>query len=448
MCVWIVLVGLLLPQQDAMRDLADQGRWDEIIRQAEDRLGGGRSDHEARYWLGRASVERARVLLQGRAFSRDLARAILHRAIGQLMLVPDDAAGAMSDAKEWRAYARFLSEDDAILAKELEQWFEEDGCGYAAYLRGLIAVAEDEPSAVQWLERAARRSPERPMFALEWSDALARAGRRSESLDAWDLARDNGADQALLLGQLLSLLPAVSDAGARLAKLDTLLNHPGARVDGQLAWYRAFSLEQIGLLAEAEQVMAAATDNRTWDVDRAHARLLARLGRRTEAGPLFAQAATEGDQLSLNGLIDLGNAAAGERLWEEGLQYYDIALGLEPRLQHAALNRALLLAQSGRSLDAYRSMVGRSGGRADILNDAALAAWGWGRLEEAENWFATAAELPGALDATENLAALLMSAGPVDGPRIDDMLGSVLSEEPTRARSLFLHHMARQFTTR
>ena len=75
-----LLLGALLPAQDAMSDLSDQGRWDEIIWQAEGRLEQDPADADARYWLGRASVERAHLLLQGRSFSRDLAHSILRRA--------------------------------------------------------------------------------------------------------------------------------------------------------------------------------------------------------------------------------------------------------------------------------------------------------------------------------------------------------------------------------
>jgi hypothetical protein len=53
---------------------------------------------------------------------------------------------------------------------------------------------------------------------------------------------------------------------------------------------------------------------------------------------------------------------------------------------------------------------------------------------------AAAAGLPGASDARENLAALLLMQEPVDPGRAGELLDSVLEEEPGRPRALFLRH--------
>jgi tetratricopeptide (TPR) repeat protein len=443
-----LLLGTLLQPQDALSTLSDQQRWDEIIWQAEDRLEQDPADAEARYWLGRASVERARLLLQGRSFSRDLAVSILRRAREQLARVPLAVEGVTSDAAEWEAFARFLMGGDTQLAQDLERWFEQDGNGYAAHLRGMLAEREGDASSIAWFEHAAMAAPDRPSFALEWAGALARAGRQAEALVAWEVALDHEADLPSLLGGLLSILPTADDAAARLTQLDTLLSRAGSPDDGLLAWYRAFSMEQLGRLDEAEQVMSAATSNRTWDVDRAHASLLERQGRRAEAAALLAPAAGEGDRQALDQLINLGDSAAGERAWDEALGFYDVALGIEPMIERATLNRALLLAQSGRSLDAYSEAVKRYDRRADVLNDAALAAWGWQRLDTAQGWFTRAAKMPGASDARENLAALLLTSGLGGDPRVSSLLDTVLTDEPGRDRALFLRHMARLSTSR
>jgi len=142
-------------------------------------------------------------------------------------------------------------------------------------------------------------------------------------------------------------------------------------------------------------------------------------------------------------LINLGDSAAQERRWDEGLGYYEVALGIEPMSERAALNRALLLAQSGRSMKAYQSVVERYSARSDILNDAALAAWGWRQLDRAAAWFSRAAEMPGAADARENLAALLLDSDSTDDHRARSLLDTVLTDDPERDRALYLRHLAR-----
>jgi len=449
MWVLVLLLGSLLQQQDAMSELSDQGRWDQIIWEAEDRLEQDPADVEARYWLGRASVERGRRLLQGRTFSRDLAQSVLQRAREHLTRVPRTAQGVTNDAVEWEAFARYLLGGDPHFEHDLEQWFEQEGSGYAAHLRGLLAQANgDDDEAITWFGRATGRAPDRPSFALEWASALGREGRLREALGAWDLARDNDAELPALLGSLLSIMPASADAGARLARLDTLLSRRGLSDDGLLAWYRAFSLEQLDRLDDAERAMSTATSNRTWEIDRAHARLLERQGRRTEAASLLAPAAREGDPRALDQLINLGDTAAGERSWDEGLGFYDVALAIEPMSERATLNRALLLAQAGQSLDAYAAAVERYARRADVLNDAALAAWGWKRPETAHDWLSRAVGMPGASNAQENLAALLLDSGAGADPQVSSLLATVLSDEPDRARALFLRHKARLSSSR
>jgi hypothetical protein len=59
-----------------------------------------------------------------------------------------------------------------------------------------------------------------------------------------------------------------------------------------------------------------------------------------------------------------------------------------------------------------------------------------------------AAGLPGAVDALENLAALLLSEQPVDSLRARALLDTVLLAEPGRPRALFLRHRAAAITSR
>src|SRR5262249_21175787 len=83
--------------------------------------------------------------------------------------------------------------------------------------------------------------------------------------------RGRGADRALWLATLLSTLSGPEHADELLARLQPLLQEPGAERDARLAWYRSWALQEAGRLAEAESVLAAATDDVQPDVQRAHA---------------------------------------------------------------------------------------------------------------------------------------------------------------------------------
>src|SRR6185503_1147330 len=109
----------------------------------------------------------------------------------------------------------------------------------------------------------------------------ARAGRgdRAGALAALDEARALGAERGAWLATLLAILPTADDARELLARLAPLLAEPGAERDATLAWYRAWALGELGNFAEAEAVLAAATENRRPEVDRTRAALLLRLQR-------------------------------------------------------------------------------------------------------------------------------------------------------------------------
>lgn len=449
----------LAPEQDGrLEALADDGRWDELIAVTAERLGADAKDIEALYWSGRAQVQRAESLLgsaagRGRSRSadlaRDLARSLLERAREQLALVVDSdvgsSAGARADAAEWLAYGRYLSGDDVQLAADIERWYEQEQSAYAAYVRGLIARDAGEPSAANWFGRAAEAEDARAEYALVWASTLAGDGDQRGALAAWDVARAAGAAPHALAAALQSLLPDAEDAAARLERLGSI---ESAEQDALLAWYRADALEQLGRLAEAEAELSRAGEQRSDATDRAHARLLALLDRPRDALSLLTPAAARGDVESLEALVDLADGLGRRRRFDVSLEVYEAALDAEPRHARALANRALTQARSGRSLDAYGALIERHPGRADLLNDAGLASWGWGRLEESRQRIESAASMPGATDARENLAALLLTQQPVDPARADSLLASVLETEPTRPRALFLRHFGRAMRSR
>jgi tetratricopeptide (TPR) repeat protein len=176
--------------------------------------------------------------------------------------------------------------------------------------------------------------------------------------------------------------------------------------------------------------------------------LLALCGRPREAIALLEAAIGLGDGEALEQLVDMADDLGRGREFDEALAAYDKALEAEPNHRRAEANRALTRARAGRSLDGYEALVKRHPGRADLLNDAGLAAWGWGRLDEARRLIETAAELPGSTDAHENLAALLLTVEPHDPARARTLLKSVLEEEPTRSRALFLWHYSSAIKSR
>jgi hypothetical protein len=447
--MWLILLALLIGGQDELSELAAQGRWEELAAAASDRLDLDPSDDVALYWSGRASIERARVLLEAQGgeesgstgrLAGDLARSLLSRALDRLSSVRVGADPVTRDAPDWAAFARYLDGRDAALAADMEDLYARQQSGYAAYLRGLIAADRGDRSDADWFGRAVRAEPTRDDFALAWALALGRRGERDAALAAWEQALAAEAPRPTLLAALLTLLPGTDNAADRLARLQRVADEPGASDDALLAWYLAYTLEQLGRAEEGEALLSAATGNRSWEVERAHARLLAVLDRAAEALPRLGELARQGDLEALEQLVGLGDQLAQERRWDEALAAYEMALSVEPRHLRAAGNRALTLSLAGRTLDGYRELVDRHPRRADLLNDAALAAWGWGRPDEARTLLERATLLEGALDARENLAALLLETGADSVSRARGLLEQVLAEEPERDRALFLLH--------
>lgn len=451
----VVLGGV---QDAVLESLAAEARWEELIAVTAEHLAGDHADTEALYWSGRAHVERAQDLLAARASRRtrrgvdlalDLAHALLDRGREQLARVPDMEDGPWSDADEWIAYGRYLRGDDPGLAGDLEHWYESEHAGYAAYVRALIARdAGDAKAAEEWFGRAASADDTRPEFALAWAESLAARGERAGALEAWESARVAGAERDALLATLQAVLPGEVDAADRLERLDSVLAEEHAGRDALLAWYRAFALEQLGRVVEAEAGMARATENRSDATERARARLLALVDRPREARGVLAEAVARGDDEALEQVVALADELGLARRFDEALAAYDDALAAEPHHERARANRALTLARSGRSLDGYAELLARHPGRTDLLNDAGLAAWGWGRVDVARDRLEAAAGLPGAVDALENLAALLLSEQPVDSLRARALLDTVLLAEPGRPRALFLRHRAAAITSR
>jgi hypothetical protein len=433
---------------DPLAALAAEGRWDELHGQATERLAQDGGDELAQYWLARAEIQRSLPLIAGREFARDLGHTMLRRAGEQLAAVAEHPSDATADAREWEAYARYLRGDEG-LSGDLEAWFERDGRGYAAFLRGLLARDQGDPQAARaWLSRACAAQPARGDFALELAAELGRAGQREQALQAWSVAARTGIAWGPLLATLAEVLPGAENAAQRLAQQETLLTDDAARQDGLLAWHRAWSLEQMGRPAEALAAFEAAAEGRTTDLERAHARLLASLGRTAEAAAHLRTAASAGDAEALSDLVSLADRLAFGRSWDEALAQYDAALAIEPRDERAAVNRALTLAQSGRTLDAWRELAAKHPDRADLLNDGALQFQGWGRDAEAREMFERAALLPGSLDARQNLADVLLQSHPPDPERALALADAVLAEEPSRDWAMYLHFLARRARAR
>jgi hypothetical protein len=427
---------------DPLQDLAAQGRWEELLGASAERLAQAPDDVAALYWSGRAQLERGRSLLSGSRFAQEMGRDVLHRAAELLGRVPP---ASFADAPTWAFFARYSAGDDEDLAADLER-AAAAGSGYAARLRGLVARDRGEPGAVEWLARAAQALPEDATVRLEWAAELAARGDRAGALAGLEEARRLGADRAGWLATLLAALPGPENTGELLARLQPLLQEPGAERDAPLAWYHSWALEQAGRLIEAEAVLAAATDDLRPEVQRAHARLLLRVGRPTEAAALAAPLAEAGDADALELLVSAGDALAQAFRWDEALSAYDRALSIEPAHGRAAANGALTESRAGRELQRYPALVAKHPERADVLNDAGLSEAARGHATEARALFERAAGLPddqpGVHDARENLAALLL-AGPAPDPAAAlGWLDGLLAIEPGRDRSLTLRALA------
>lgn len=425
-----------------MRAAAEQGRWDEVLAQAQQLLERDPADRVARYWSARAQIERGRPMLGGRRFENDLARTMIARARDLLADLPGEIADGTQDARAWWFYARDLLGDDATLASDLEREYEARGTAYAAELRARLASRALSADAVPWAERAAAAQPERADLQLDLARELGRAGRLDEALAAWERAVRARAELPALLAELLALLPDRSQAARRLALLEALAAAGDeAPVDADLAWHRSWALEQLDRSDEAERQLAHVTEGRRPELERAHARLLEGLGRDAEACTRHERALdADGDA---EPLLEFAARLGRRRVWELAERAYEAVLARRPGLLRAELERALTLSLAGRGWEHYARLARAWPGRADVLNDAALAAWGAGDRTAARELLERALTLPDGIDARENLARLLGVESGEDLPRARELLAAVLHEDPRRDRSLHLRCLTR-----
>jgi tetratricopeptide (TPR) repeat protein len=446
-------LALALTADDELERLASSGQWQALRALVDGRLEQDPADAVARYWLGREQLEQAWGLLDGDRMARDIGRAVLERAIDHLGKALD---GGVPEAADWWLQARFsrwqllqAEPDDAVgdaLCSDLEREWHDQSRAMAAFLRGLAAKLREDEQALPWFERAVQADPERSAFALEWSRELAAAGDREGAMAAWTTAR-RASDWELteLLAVLLNALPARDDAERRLVWLDELAQVPALSDDAQLAWHRAHTLALLDRLAEAADAFARGTRGRTEVMDRAEASYMWSLDRPADALELLFGRARDQYWDCLDDAVSIADGLAIARRFEEALAAYETALSIEPRHERALWHRALASWHSGRddqATAAWADLIERFPGRSDIVNDAALAAWGVGdyalvqqRLEQAVTW-------PGSRDAQENLAVLLLSEGSLDEERAQQLLQGVLEQEPERDRSLLYRFRA------
>lgn len=440
----LLLAGLVPAQQpaDPLAGLFESGALAELQSLAAERLQADPGDAAASYWSGRALVARASGLLEGGEFAQAQARAWLQGALPCLA-----AAGpGFPDAGDWALYARFLSGDDPALAGDLER-LAQQGSAYAARLRGRLERDRGAPAAA-WFARAAELQPDEAGLRLDLAGALGLEGRIDEGLAELEHARRLGADREAWLAVLLGLLPGPENAARLLARLDPLLAEPGAAEDAQLAWYRAWALEQLGRPQEAEAALVAAVAGRSAGSELALARLERRNGRAREAVVRLLPLVAAGDAPALDELVSAADDLAGLYLWEDALAAYAAALDAEPAHLRALANRALTEARAGRPLDAYGVLLERHPERLDFANDAALAALGRGDAAWARELLERAAAgpdgAPGVADARENLAALLLARRPPEAAAALAWLDRLLAAEPGRDRALVLRAQARR----
>ncbi|MGQ0552010.1 MAG: hypothetical protein ACT4PU_02185 [Planctomycetota bacterium] len=406
---------------------------------------------QARYESARERIERAQLLLEGRRFERNQAAGLLSQAIEELAELSAGTDASAAEAREWRNYARYLLGDDPALAADLEREYSAHGSAYAAHLRGRLA-SEGEPAvALLWFERAARAAPQRLDYQLTYAESLAANAQREAALLTWDAAREQALlgervveDGAALLSALARILPGRSGAASRLARIEALLNSSAAGSQQALwQWHHAFALEELGRLAESEAAFSAATEGRSAEYERAHGRLLGRLGRRVEAAEHALRAARAGDAAALDELLGLAGSAGRARRWEEALLLLEQGLQVEPRHYGLSEARALTLSLAGVSLDGYRELAERWPERGELLNDAGLAAWSWGQPQEALAYFERALRHSELSDARENCASWLLEFAPEQSERAEQLLREVLRGEPGRDRALALLARAR-----
>ncbi len=471
----------VLQDGPSFAELAEQGLWSELLSAAEQQLAlqdVGQDAGQAvaaRAWLGRASAQRALLLLGGDEFSQDLGAALLQRATEELAAALgswDQAAGSESlnglsehTVSEWWFEARYQGARyregaDASLKQDLEQAWKLTAQPYAAFLRGWMewvgpagSASSNGPSrapdvtVLSWLERASDAAPDRALYALSWAEAAAAAGDSVTAADAWQRALDGEADDNTLLKTLLLILPGAEHAEARLTRLDSLRGARPGQVSETVAWAKAHALDQLGRGPEAEAALASvdASTGRSPAYDRAHASLLLRLERFEQAVALLQPRASARDWEAFSILLDVADTLGLARRWEEALAVYDMAMEIEHRDERAARNRALTLWRSGRKDKAKRAwdeLLVLLPERSDLLNDAALAAAGAGDAAGEKLLLEAAIGLPGSQDARENLAAWHLGHPSGSVPEAVRLLEDVLRQEPERDRALYLRFRA------
>lgn len=451
------------PQQQARAgdydSLAEQTRWEEVMDLAERRLEAAPGDVAAVAWLGRASFEKAMGLSAGDDFSRDLGRALLERAVAALgRAVAQGGESLPAAAKEWWYAARLEAGEDKALVPELEAAWTEKGHAYAAFLRGWMAweeLADPERSGgvsrapdqavLSWLRYASDAQPSRATFSLVLAEALAASGDRAGASAAWERAYAGDADSGALLGTLLSIFPGPDQAVSRLERLQRLTDREDA-ASATLAWAEAHALDQLGRAEDAERAFArVAAAERNSGFDRAHAQLLVRLDRHAEAVLLMQPRAAQRDWEAFTVLLDIADGLGLARRWDESLTAYDVAIAIEHRDERAARNRAITLWRAGQTEQAraaWDDVIALLPARADILNDAALAAAGAGDAAAERALLEAAVALPGSEDSRENLAAWHLEHASDPREEAVRLLDMVLAVEPDRDRALYLRFKA------
>lgn len=428
----VLIAGL---QADELERALTERRWSVVEDLARERLSEDPDDTTAHSALGRALLARSRALAGGTGISRSLRRTAVDGAVEHL-----GRALEHEGLRELWLEARAEHPDaDATLDAELRE-LADAGDAHAGWLWARRQPAAGG-AALERLERAVASRPGNPAFAstlLEWRLVLAdQPGAEA----AWALAKDAGADVDHLASMSLQLWPGAEQAERRGERLDELAVERGLERDAWLGWYRAHALLQQGRVEEALVVFAAGERPAPASVKLAHAAALAAHGRPLDASALLLPLAADGDWEAYDQAVSVADSLALARRFPEALALYDALLEVERRDERAQRHRALTLWRGGRGLDAgaaFEELNRRWPDRADLLNDAGLAAWGSGDLTAAEARFRAAIELPQSVDARENLAALLIEARRPGRAEARSLLQEVLAEEPARARALVL----------
>ncbi|MED5330741.1 MAG: hypothetical protein VX916_05570 [Planctomycetota bacterium] len=438
----LVLPGFL---DEDLATLVGEGRWDEAIGVATSHLEKHDQDTEVIYWLGHAWLGRGQDLLGGGRFATGLAAGSLEQAVAAFARIPAGQEGEFEDAKEWWAYARYLRGEREGLSDDLENWYASTEHGYPAFLRGKIGIDRREENAVLWVEKAVSVVDDpRPEYALLLAETLAGMGRISEAESAWWEARARGAAMEVLMSATMSLYPDATNASRRLSLIGEVSQEPGLSDHALVGWFRSHALYELGRIPEAIEAMSGADVGRTSESDQALAVLLQLDDRHQEVVELLAPRLSDRDEALRTVFLNSADALAQSRRFSESEAAYDLALAEENKDERAQWNRALMLSRAGhveKSQEAWRELTSQYGGRADVLNDAALCAMGEERIDEAMALWKRSAALPLSQDAQENLALAYLQDDPVQSVVYCD---SVLGEEEGRDRALYVRFLARR----